>query len=174
MKDILIVVDMQNDFINGALGSEQAEFIVPAVARKIKHFDGTIFVTMDTHYKDYLDTLEGQKLPVIHCIDESDGWKLNEKIEEALKDKDFEIIVKYTFASIELAEVLQRMASKEELRITLVGLCTDICVASNALLLRAYLPNTVIQVAENCCAGVTKEKHEAALETMRSCQIDVI
>ena len=143
MKDILIVVDMQNDFINGALGSEQAEFIVPAVVRKIKHFDGTIFVTMDTHYK-------------------------------ALKDKDFEIIVKYTFASIELAEVLQRMASKEELRITLVGLCTDICVASNALLLRAYLPNTVIQVAENCCAGVTKEKHEAALETMRSCQIDVI
>lgn len=174
MKNVLVVVDMQNDFIDGALGSPQAQYIVPAVVRKIKNFEGDIFVTMDTHFGNYLDTLEGKKLPVVHCVDETEGWELNEKVEEALKDKDFELVIKYTFGSEELAKAIKKLAETDELTITLIGLCTDICVVSNALILRAALPNTVIQVVEKCCAGVTNEKHEAALETMRSCQIDII
>ena len=174
MRKILVVVDMQNDFVDGALGSEQAVSIVPAAAERIKEFEGEIFVTFDTHYKDYLETSEGKKLPVEHCIKGTKGWELNKEIESALKEKAFTAIEKNTFGSVELPKQISDTAEDEELSIELIGLCTDICVVSNALLLKANFPEAQISVNSKCCAGVTAEKHEAALETMRSCQIDII
>ncbi len=174
MKKILVVVDMQNDFVDGSLGSKQAEAIVPAAAKKIKSFDGDIFVTLDTHFENYLETAEGKKLPVEHCIKGTSGWELNEKIKSALADKEFTTVEKNTFGSTELPKLVKKAAGKGELSIELIGLCTDICVVSNTLLLKASFPEAEICVDSSCCAGVTPEKHEAALETMRSCQIDIV
>jgi nicotinamidase-related amidase len=174
MKRFLVVVDMQNDFVDGALGSEQAAAIVPAAVKKISSFDGDIFVTLDTHFEDYLQTSEGKKLPVAHCIKDTNGWRLNKDIKAVLDEKDFTEVEKNTFGSVNLPGLIKKAAGEEDFSIELIGLCTDICVVSNALLLKASFPEAPISVDSACCAGVTNEKHEAALETMRSCQIDVL
>lgn len=174
MEKILIVVDMQKDFVDGALGTKEAEAIVDRAAEKIKNFDGRIFATLDTHQSDYLETAEGRKLPVAHCMKGTEGWELNETIAGALAGKNYKTIEKITFGSTDLAEEIGKILEEEEAQIELIGLCTDICVVSNALLLKAYFPETAISVDAGCCAGVTPKTHEAALETMKMCQIDVI
>ena len=173
MKKILIVVDMQKDFVDGALGSKEAVAIVPAVADKIAAFDGEIFVTYDTHFENYMDTAEGKKLPVPHCIKGTDGWKLNADVAAALEGKRYTPVEKITFGSVDLPQRIKAAVGDEAFSVELIGLCTDICVVSNALLIKASFPEAPIAVDAACCAGVTPEKHEAALETMRSCQIDV-
>ncbi len=174
MKRFLIAVDLQKDFVDGALGSSEACAIIPAAARRIREFDGEIFATLDTHFEDYLDTAEGRKLPVPHCIKGTDGWELNSEIKQALDEKGYTPVEKNTFGSVRLPELIRAAAGGEDFEIMLIGLCTDICVVSNALLLKASFPEMKLAVAEDCCAGVTPEKHDAALETMRSCQIDII
>lgn len=173
MKKILVVVDMQKDFVNGALGSADAEAIVPAAVKKISEFEGEIFLTLDTHYDDYMETPEGKKLPVPHCIKDSDGWRLDERISKALFGKSYTVVNKHTFGSVKLADLIEKSSANEELSIEIIGLCTDICVVSNALILKAAFPNAAISVDSSCCAGVTPEKHRCALEVMKSCQIDV-
>lgn len=174
MEKILVVVDMQKDFVDGTLGTKEAQGIVDNVADKIAGFEGRIFVTLDTHQADYLKTAEGRKLPVPHCIKDSEGWLLDEKVQRALREKDYTAIEKGTFGSVRLAEEIGRTAAGGEMKIQLVGLCTDICVVSNALLLKANFPDADISVDASCCAGVSPKTHEAALETMRMCQIDII
>lgn len=173
MKRFLVVVDMQKDFVDGALGSKEAVAIVPAVAEKIKAFDGEIFVTFDTHFENYMDTREGKFLPVPHCIKNKAGWKLDKDVAAALEEKAYTPVEKITFGSTALPELIERAAGEEDFSIELIGLCTDICVVSNALLLKAHFPEAPISVDAACCAGVTPEKHAAALETMRSCQITI-
>lgn len=172
MRKILLVIDMQNDFIDGALGTREAEAIVDRVTDEIKKYPvSDIIATRDTHTEDYLNTREGKNLPVVHCVKGTTGWELNSKIAAALGEAL--IIDKPTFGSRELAERLTQMARAEELDITLVGLCTDICVVSNALLVKAFLPETPVRVIAACCAGVTPESHQAALDTMKTCQIQI-
>lgn len=172
MRRILVVVDMQKDFVNGALGTKEAVAIVPAVVDKIREYEKeNIFVTRDTHQKDYLTTQEGRKLPVEHCIEGTPGWELDPTVAEAVQGAA--IVNKPTFGSTELMNIIREISEKDEISIELIGLCTDICVVSNALLLKAAVPEVGISVDASCCAGVTPEKHEAALETMRSCQIQV-
>ena len=173
MSKVLVVVDMQNDFIDGALGTKEAVLIVPAVVKKIEDFEGAIIATFDTHPENYLETAEGKKLPVPHCIKGTNGWKLNAAVENALRKKGFVPVEKPTFGSMALPNEIIKAAGLEDLSIELIGLCTDICVVSNALILKACFPEAEISVDSSCCAGVTTEKHEAALETMRSCQIDI-
>ena len=171
MKKLLVVIDMQNDFIDGALGTPEAVSIVEAVKEKIRAYPPrAVMATMDTHGPDYLSTQEGQLLPVEHCIRGTDGWRLRPDIEALLAEAV--IYEKPTFGSTRMAEAIRALPEVEE--IELIGLCTDICVVSNALLLKAYMPEVRITVDSACCAGVTPEKHLAALETMRSCQIRVI
>lgn len=169
----LIVVDMQNDFVDGALGTREAVQIVPAVCERIraaKEAGETVIATLDTHEENYMETSEGRHLPVPHCIRGSKGWQLNEQVADALGDSLR--IEKPTFGSVRLPGIIEDLAEKEsDLEIELIGLCTDICVVSNALLLKAHFPEAKISVRPSCCAGVTPEKHEAALETMASCQI---
>ena len=173
MKEILIVVDMQKDFVDGALGSAEAVAIVDNVVEKINNFEGDIIATYDTHEDNYMETREGKYLPVPHCIIGTDGWELNDRVQKALDTKGFRAVKKPTFGSVDLVDII-REYDVNDIRITLIGLCTDICVVSNALLLKANFTETDIAVDAKCCAGVTVEKHLAALETMRSCQIDVI
>lgn len=173
MKRFLIVVDMQNDFVDGALGSKEAAAIVPKVVKKIRGFDGEIIATLDTHGEDYLDTMEGKKLPVVHCVKWTNGWQLNTEVAKALRDRGYFALEKPTFGSVELPEIIESSAFNEELYVELVGLCTDICVVSNALLLKAFFPGADIHVDASCCAGVTPESHEAALATMKSCHIEI-
>ncbi len=169
--DVLVVVDMQNDFIDGSLGTEEAKAIVPKVAEKIKAFKGLVLATRDTHGKDYLTTQEGRKLPVEHCIKGTGGWEIRKEIAELIKE---EPIDKPAFGSRVLAERLLALDGKETVEsITLIGLCTDICVISNALLLKAFLPEVPVIVDASCCAGVTKESHVQALEAMKMCQIQI-
>ena len=173
MRKILIVIDMQNDFIDGALGTKEAEAIVSAVADKISSYPAEdVFVTMDTHEPSYLQTQEGRFLPVIHCVRGSEGWKISHALKDLLQAAS--VYEKPTFGSVALAEDLRAISLSEEIELELIGLCTDICVVSNALLLKAYMPEVPVTVDASCCAGVTPEKHEAALETMRSCQIMVV
>lgn len=173
MRKILLVIDMQNDFIDGSLGSKEAESIVDNVVNKIKEYPSeNVFATKDTHEIDYLTTKEGKKLPIEHCIRGTKGWDINPKIQEFIPIS--QVFEKGSFSSVALAEKIKEMAAKEEISIEIAGLCTDICVISNALLIKAYLPEIDITVDSSCCAGVTPDKHSAALETMRSCQISVI
>ena len=173
MRKILIVVDMQNDFIDGALGTPEAEAIVGNVKAKIASYpEEDVFFTRDTHQADYMESQEGRYLPVPHCIEGTDGWQIRPDVFAAAPVA--KIFDKPTFGSTALAEAVKEMAQAEELEIELIGLCTDICVVSNALLLKATLPEVKISVDPACCAGVTPEKHAAALETMRSCQIQMI
>ena len=174
MKRFLVVVDMQKDFVDGALGSPEAVAILPAVVREIENFDGRIFATFDTHFENYMESAEGKKLPVPHCIKGTDGWKLNAEVREALEGKGFTRVEKRTFGSTALPALLREAAAGEDFTVELIGVCTDICVVSNALLLKAHFPEKAIAVKESCCAGVTPAAHAAALATMKSCQIDVI
>lgn len=173
MKQYLVVVDMQNDFINGSLGTKEAPAIVPGVVNKIKGFDGKIFATYDTHFEDYLQTAEGKKLPVEHCIQDSEGWQIHPDVMAALQEKGFTPVIKHTFGSVDLPELIKSEAAGDTFSIELIGLCTDICVVSNALLLKAIFPEVKISVDADCCAGVTPQTHQAAIDTMRCCQIDI-
>ena len=178
MKKILIVVDMQKDFIDGSLGTKEAEAIIQKVKEKILSYPKEdVYATLDTHKEDYLSTQEGKNLPVSHCIKGTEGWQLDNALQGLIPEDHF--FEKPGFGSLELANAMkalcQELKSKEQdFSIELVGLCTDICVVSNALLLKAFLPEVPISVDSRCCAGVTKEKHEAALETLRSCQVEVL
>ena len=173
MRKILVVIDMQNDFIDAALGTKEALAIVEAVKEKIKSYPETdVIATMDTHGENYMQTQEGRYLPVPHCIKGSEGWKIRTDIADLLKGAI--IYEKPTFGSTDLATDLKELSEKEEIELELIGLCTDICVVSNALLFKAMMPEVKISVDAACCAGVTPEKHLAALETMRSCQIQVV
>lgn len=174
MKHILIVVDMQKDFVDGALGTTEAMAIVDNVAAKIQAHVGPIVATYDTHGTNYMDTVEGAKLPVPHCIKDTDGWQLNSRVAEALAGKEYVSLEKPTFGSVELPALVQKLAGGEDFSLELIGLCTDICVVSNALLLKANFPEIPISVDAACCAGVTPESHAAALTTMSFCQINVI
>lgn len=165
---LLLVIDMQNDFIDGSLGTTEAVAIVPRVIEKVKNFDGEIIFTQDTHGDNYLDTQEGKRLPVKHCIEGTEGWKIREELRPYIRTN----WRKRAFGSIALAEMISEMENIES--IEMVGLCTDICVVSNALIIKAANREIPIIVDSSCCAGVTPEKHEAALEVMRSCQIEVI
>lgn len=173
-KKVLIVVDMQNDFIDGSLGTPEAKAIVPNVAKKIEWWNGDILLTMDTHDDNYLDTREGRYLPVRHCIQGHEGWPLDETVYYNIVDKfaagfNINISEKDQFAHKDLWETVQ---SYKEIEI--VGLCTDVCVVSNALLLRTFLPETDITVDASCCAGTTPKAHQAALTVMKSCHINII
>ena len=174
MKRFLVVVDTQKDFVDGALGSGDAVAIVPSVVEKIKSFDGEIFVTLDTHFDNYPETAEGKKLPVLHCIKGTDGWQLDKNVASALADREYTAVEKPTFGSLELPRLIEAASDGDDFSIEIIGLCTDICVVSNALVLKANFPEMPISVEPDCCAGVTPQAHEAALATMRSCQIDVI
>jgi len=168
MKKLLIVVDMQNDFITGSLGSPQAEQILHPIKAKIRAYienSDTVLFTRDTHHDNYLTTQEGKHLPVPHCIEGTKGHAI------ALDTCGCAVFDKPTFGSLELAK---HVADGGYDDIELCGLCTDICVVSNALILKAQLPETVITVDARCCAGVTQESHEAALLTMKMCQVNVI
>lgn len=172
MRKVLVVVDMQKDFIDGSLGTPEAVAIVENVVKKIGQYKPEdIYATRDTHEENYLDTAEGKKLPVVHCIAGTEGWEICPQVAKALAGAT--IVNKPTFGSVVLAELLQTENDKEEIEIELVGLCTDICVVSNALLLKAVMPENSISVDAACCAGVTPESHEAALTTMEMCQITV-
>lgn len=172
MKKILLVIDMQKDFVDGSLGTPEAVGIVENVVDKIHCYPcENIIATRDTHTELYLKTQEGKKLPIIHCIRNTPGWELVPEVAAALGAA--QIIDKPTFGSLELVQQLAVMAEKEPIEIELVGLCTDICVVSNALLLKAAMPEVPISVDSACCAGVTKKSHKSALETMEMCQIEV-
>ena len=172
MRKLLVVVDMQNDFIDGALGTSEALAIVDNVKTKIREYDKRdIFVTMDTHAPDYLNTQEGRNLPVEHCIKGTEGWLVRSDIAELLNGAN--VYEKPTFGSVRLARDIAEIAAAEDIEIEMVGLCTDICVVSNALLLKAVMPEVPISVDPACCAGVTPESHEAALKTMQMCQIHI-
>lgn len=168
----LIVVDMQNDFIDAALGTAEAVAIVPYVQEKIRKYreeGGTVIFTRDTHRENYMQTREGRKLPVPHCIRGTDGWQISEKLQVLSEDL---IIDKPTFGSTELAQHMADLDNVES--IELVGLCTDICVISNAMLLKAALPEVTVAVDAHGCAGVTPESHANALQAMTMCQIDIM
>ena len=173
MAKLLVVVDMQNDFINGSLGSEAAQKIVPNVCKKIASWDGDIITTMDKHDEDYPHTMEGKLIPS-HCIYEEDGWNLNADVANALDASNQIVsrICKPTFGSVLLANAVKSWNSYDS--VEFVGLCTDICVVSNVLLVRAHCPEIPITVDASCCAGTTPENHNAALAVMRSCLINVI
>lgn len=180
MKRVLIVVDMQNDFITGSLRSQAAQEIVPKITKAIDEFDGYVIATMDTHggAKYYLDTQEGHNLPVPHCEHNTEGWKLHPDIEAAISSTEVDPFMpktytKHEFGCVPMARTLKFNSHKLK-EIILVGVCTDICVISNALLLKSYLPEVKIIVDADCCAGTTPERHEAALEVMKSCQIVVV
>ena len=174
MKHFLIIVDIQKDFVDGALGTPEAAAMLERAVQKIKAFDGELFVTLDTHTADYMETAEGKKLPIPHCIKGTDGWVLHPAVAEALKGRLFRVVEKPTFGSVELPERLLEAADGEDFTVELIGLCTDICVVSNALLLKAHFPEKRISVDSTCCAGVTPETHRAALSTMKMCQIEIL
>lgn len=171
---ILIVVDMQNDFIDGSLGTKEAVAIVPKVVQKIKEFDGKVYFTQDTHYEDYLDTFEGRKLPVKHCIKGTLGHQLNKEIEAMQMINHSPLLEKLTFGSVDLPKLLWQEYGDSIKEITLIGLCTDICVISNTLMLKAHFPEARIMVDSSCCAGVTTKSHITALDAMMMCHIEVI
>ena len=172
MIDVLVAVDLQNDFIDGALGTKEATAIVENAKKKIKAFPGPVFFTRDTHAPSYLETEEGKHLPVPHCIKGTKGWEIREELDELRKT---EAIGKPTFGSVELGEKLKRLDEEEGVRsVTLLGLCTDICVISNAFVIKAYLPNAHIMVDSEASAGVTPESHRRALEAMEMCQVEIL
>lgn len=171
MSDLLIVVDMQNDFIDGALGTKEAVLIVPNVKKKIEEFRGRVIFTRDTHFDNYLETQEGKNLPVKHCIKDTEGWQIRSEL-DALRTT--EAIDKVTFGSSELGSKLVELDKEEKIdSITIIGLCTDICVISNAMIAKAFLPEVPIIIDAKCCAGVSVETHENALKAMEVCQIKI-
>ena len=190
MKNFLIVVDMQNSFITGSLGSKAAEAIVPNVCKYIKENHAHIILTRDTHYDNYFDTQEGIHLPVAHCIKGTTGWDIAYEVMHAVNESNntYSIIDKQTFGSLKIPEVIKNLLNYVQqgdfdsygnfngtgVCITLMGLDTDICVISNALILKAAFPEAEIRIMADCCAGVTPESHQAALMTANACQIEII
>lgn len=175
MRKLLIVIDYQNDFVTGPLGSDEARAIQDRLVEKVKHFDGTVVYTKDTHGPDYADTQEGKNLPVPHCRKGEEGWMLASELETLAEETKAPVYIKETFGCIRLAEDIRELQEKEKIaRIELVGVCTDICVISNALMLKAFVPEVPIVVDADCCAGVTPESHRRALEAMQACQIQII
>lgn len=180
--DILIVVDMQNDFVTGALGTPEAQAIVPKVVEKIKNWEGDVLYTRDTHHENYLKTQEGRHLPVEHCLQGTWGWQFVDEVDATISDEDMveatPIYDKHSFGSYYLMEDLRGtllpQSDTEVNSITLVGLCTDICVISNAMLCKTALPEVPVIVDASCCAGVTPESHKNALAAMKMCQIEII
>lgn len=178
-ENALVVVDCQNDFITGSLANKEAQKKIPNIVNKIRNFrEGVIFVTLDTHTNRYMETMEGQKLPYIHCVKGTEGWELDPNVKAALNDADLRdgvtvyYIEKPTFGSYDLVEKIE---SRDYKNIEFVGFCTDICVVSNAIMVKASVFNSAeITVDASCCAGVTPEKHNAALDVMESCQINII
>ncbi len=171
--NVLVVTDMQNDFIDGALGTKEAIAIVPRVIETIKNFDGAVFYTIDTHYENYLQSQEGRNLPVVHCVKNTPGWRLHPNIAElSSEDQRFE---KNSFGSIQLAEALLELNTKEKIdSVTCIGLCTDICVISNVVLIKSVLPEAELIVDAACCAGVTPQSHQRALDAMKVFQVKII
>ena len=171
--NFLIVIDMQNDFIDGVLGTKEAVAILPAVKERIKNFNGRVLFTRDTHESDYLSTQEGRNLPVEHCMRDTHGWQINAELDALRKE---EPIDKPVFGLVALGQLLKAYDTYEEKieNITLIGVCTDVCVISNAMLIKSFLPETPIFVDAACCAGVTPESHERALDAMAVCQIKVL
>lgn len=183
MKKVLVVVDMQNDFIDGALGTKEAVSIVPYVIEKIKEYQANgdpIYFTKDTHGEDYLRTQEGKNLPVPHCIKGTKGWALQPDIEALatslqITSEGSILYEKGIFGGEEFAKTLREsVEDQSKVEIELVGLCTDICVLSNAILLKTYMPEAVIKVDSAGCAGVTPTRHQNALEAMKMCQIQIV
>lgn len=183
--DILIVVDMQNDFVTGSLGTPEAQAIVPKVVEKIKGWKGEVLYTQDTHYDNYLETQEGKHLPVPHCIRRTKGWQFVDEVEATIPlgdDTNAIIYEKSAFGSKHLMDrlyadhfaTLGPCENTEINSITLIGLCTDICVISNAIMLKSALHEVPIIVDASCCAGVTPESHKNALAAMKMCQIEII
>lgn len=168
MKKALIVIDMQKDFVDGALANPSAQAIVSAIADRITAYDGDVIATRDTHAENYLDTAEGKKLPVPHCIRSTDGWEIVPEIAAALSRRNALVLDKPTFGYLGWDML------GEYTEIELVGTCTDICVVSNALILKAMFPDLNVKVRSSLCAGTTAENHEAALQTMRMCQCEVL
>jgi len=166
---ILVVVDMQNDFIDGALGTPEAVSIVPYVRQVIESFDGKVLFTRDTHFADYMDTQEGKNLPVPHCVKDTEGWQIRKELDALRKTP---AIDKITFGSKDLVEILKEEPSVES--ITFVGLCTDICVISNVMLTKAFFPEIPLIVDAKACAGVTPESHQNALAAMKMCQVRIV
>ncbi len=170
MKKVLVVVDMQNDFVYGSLGSKEAQEVVPNVVAKVKEYvdnENYIVFTQDSHGENYMMTQEGKYLPVEHCIVNTNGWEIVPELQKYITSS----VLKTSFGSITLADEIRNMDCEE---IEFVGVCTDICVISNVLLMKTFFPEMPITVDAACCAGVTPDKHEAALEVMRSCQINVV
>lgn len=173
MKRILVVVDMQNDFIGGVLGTPEARGIVAGVVKKMEGYPREhILALRDTHDADYLETAEGRHLPVVHCLEGTKGWEIVAEIDSLVLPEN--VVNKRCFGSIALAQRLQEISLREEIAVDMVGLCTDICVVSNALLLKTYMPEVEVTVDAKCCAGITKGSHDAALETMKMCQIEIL
>ena len=171
MQKVLVVVDMQNDFIDGALGTKEAVAIVPKVKEKIEQFEGTVLFTRDTHTEDYMETQEGKHLPVPHCIEGTDGWQIRPELDALRK---LPAIDKVTFGSSLLPKTLLTMHAEAPIEtITFIGLCTDICVISNVMITKAFLPEVPVIVDAACCAGVTPQSHKNALEAMKVCQVRV-
>ena len=166
---ILVVVDMQNDFIDGALGTPEAVKIVPYVKECIKNFDGKVLFTRDTHFENYMDTQEGKNLPVKHCIQGTPGWEIRAELEALRKTP---AIDKLTFGSSALPEILSKEENLES--VTFIGLCTDICVISNVMITKAFFPEIPLIVDAAACAGVTPQSHKNALEAMKMCQVTVV
>ena len=180
-RKVLAVIDVQNDFITGSLRNEEAIKKVPNIVKKINEFDGdVIFYTMDTHAENYMETNEGKKLPVVHCVKGTEGWEIETSVKAALEEaklRNIKVVCveKPTFGSYDLVEEIKRISLWADLDIEFVGFCTDICVVSNALLVKAaFYEKAKVTVVEDCCAGVTPETHFAACKTMQMCQIDVI
>lgn len=181
MSKLLIVVDAQNDFISGVLGSKEAQAAIPYIATKLEEYQNEIVVfTQDTHYEDYLETQEGKYLPVPHCLRgfsrSTKGWEICHELMEIVKNHSYKlsgIIEKSTFGVYDFPKFLNDRTLDDPDSIELVGFCTDICVISNALILKAFFPEIPIKVYAPACAGTTVEKHKAALEVMKSCQIEV-
>ncbi|MGI5977364.1 MAG: cysteine hydrolase family protein [Candidatus Limivicinus sp.] len=171
MQNVLVVVDMQNDFIDGVLGTPEAAAIVPKVEEKVKNFDGRVLFTQDTHFENYLNTQEGKKLSVPHCIKGTRGWEIRPELAALCREKPIE---KSTFGSTTLAEQLRSMNAHDPIiTITFVGLCTDICVISNAIIAKALLPDVPVIVDASCCAGATPAGHKTAIQAMKNCQIEI-
>ncbi|WP_019552590.1 cysteine hydrolase family protein [Propionispira raffinosivorans] len=167
MNDLILIIDMQNDFIDGSLGTKEAQAIVPRVQKKLFTTDSVIMFTQDTHGQDYLDSQEGKNLPIKHCIKPEKGWEICDTLKPYVTESN--VFEKPTFGCTKLIQAVEPYES-----ITIVGLCTDICIISNALLIKAFYPEKMIRVDSKCCAGVTPESHENALKAMRSCQITII
>lgn len=174
-KKVLVVVDMQNDFVTGCLGSEAAQAIVASMVEYVKNFEGEVVFTYDTHTENYMNTQEGRKLPVPHCIEGTEGWQLVPELEVLREEKQAKTFRKPTFGSVELAQYLKALNDVETLEsITLIGVCTDICVVSNSMTIKAFLPETEVQVVAGLTAATSDKTQQDTLSVMKCCQITVV